>query len=223
MQKARPKEAIGFVFEGEVLIVEKKFDEAARAYAEALKRQPEPLLVLRQRALLEAAGKRNEGEAVVARWLRENPKDAVVRLYLADRDLAAKDYKAAAAGYRQIVADQPNNAVAMNNLAWTLGELKDPSALGYAEKAARLAPRSPAVADTYGWLLVESGDTKRGTEILGRASKAAPNAHEIRLHYAKALIKSGDKGAARKELEQIAQAPGESPVKAEAESLLKQL
>jgi putative PEP-CTERM system TPR-repeat lipoprotein len=223
VQKARPKEAIGFVFEGEVLLTEKKFDQAARAYAEALKRQPEPLLVLRQRAVLEAAGKRADGEALLARWMREHPKDTVVPLYLADRNLQAKDYKAAAAGYQKIVAEQPNNAVAMNNLAWTLYELKDPGAVGVAEKAARLAPRSPAVADTYGWILLETGDTKRGTEILGRAAKAAPNAHEIRLHYAKALIRSGDKAAARKELEAIAALSGESPSKAEAAELLKQL
>jgi len=223
VQKARPKEAIGYVFEGEILITEKKFDQAARAYGEAIKRQPAPLLVLRQRAVLEAAGKRQEGEALLARWMRENPKDAVVPLYLADRDLQSKDYKAAAAGYQKIVAEQPNNAVAMNNLAWSLYELKDPGAVGVAEKAARLAPGSPAVADTYGWLLLESGETKRGTEILGRASKAAPNTHEIRLHYAKALIKSGDKAAARKELEAIAALTGESAHKAEAAELLKQL
>jgi putative PEP-CTERM system TPR-repeat lipoprotein len=223
VQKARPKEAIGFLFEGEILITEKKFDQAARAYGEAIKRQPGPLLVLRQRSVLEAAGRRNEGEALLARWVRENPKDTVVPLYLADRALLAKDYKAAASGYERIVAEQPGNAVALNNLAWTLYELKDPSALGVAEKAVRFAPRNVVIADTYGWLLVESGDTKRGIEILGRASKAAPNAHEIRLHYAKALIKSGDKAGARKELEAIATLTGESPHKVEAADLLKQL
>jgi putative PEP-CTERM system TPR-repeat lipoprotein len=223
VQKARPKEAIGFVFEGEVLAADKKLDQAARAYGEAIKRQPAPMLVLRQAGLLEAAGKRAEAEAVITRWMRENPKDAAVPLYAADRHLREKDYKAAASGYRRILSEHPDNAIAMNNLAWTLGELKDAGALGYAEKAVRLAPNSPAVADTYGWLLVESGDTKRGTEVLGRASKAAPNAHEIRLHYAKALIKSGDKAAARTELEQIARAQGQSPLKAEAEALLKQL
>ena len=135
----------------------------------------------------------------------------------------AKDYKAAVAVYRKILADQPDNAAAMNNLAWALSELKDPSALAYAEKAANLAPNSPEVADTLGWILVERGDVKRGIEILSNAANAAPNVYAIRMHYAKALIKAGDTGAARRELDQIAQAPGESPLKAEAEALLKQL
>ena len=195
-----------------MLIVEKKFDEAARAYAEALKRQPSRCSCCASAPCCEAAGKRQEGEAILARWLREHPKDAVVRLYLAERDMQMKDYKAAAAGYREIVADQSEqrrrdeqsrlDARASSTIRARSATRRRPH---------RLAPRSPAVADTYGWLLVESGDTKRGTEILGRASKAAPNAHDIRLHYAKALIKSGDKGAARKELEADRPGAGREP------------
>jgi putative PEP-CTERM system TPR-repeat lipoprotein len=223
LQKARPKEAAGYVFEGEIFAAQKKFTEAANAYREALARQPAPLLALRRHVLLGAAGKRDEAEAVLARWVRDHPQDAVVRLYLADRDLRRKDYKAAERGYRELLAVAPENPIALNNLAWVLAEKKDPSALEYAEKAHRLAPNSPAIADTLGWILVERGDTKRGVELLGRAAAAAPNALEIRMHYAKALLKTGDKAGARKELEAVQQSPDPSPLKAEAEALLKQL
>jgi putative PEP-CTERM system TPR-repeat lipoprotein len=223
LQKARPKEAVGYMFEGEVLATQQKYAEAARAYGEALKRQSLPVLVARQHALLEAAGKSGEGDAVAARWLRENPKDTVVRVYLAGRDLGRKDYKAASRGYREVLAIQPDNPLILNNLAWTLSQLKDPSAVEYAEKAYNLAPASPAVADTLGWILVERGDTKRGVELLSKAAAAAPNALEIRVHYAKALAKAGDKTAAKKELESALQSAGQSPLRAEAEELLKQL
>ena len=160
---------------------------------------------------------------MLARWVRERPADGVVRLYLADRNLGRKDYKAAAKGYREVLALQPESPVALNNLAWTLSQLKDPSAVEYAEKAHKLAPNSPAVADTLGWMLVERGDTKRGLELLGQAAAAAPNSLEIRVHYAKALAKTGDKTAARKELESALQSAAESPLRTEAEALLKQL
>jgi len=224
LQKARPKDAAGYVLEGEVLVFQKKHADAARAYAEASKRQPGPLLAIRQYALLEAAGKRDEGEAVLARWVREHPQDGAVRLFLAERDLKRKDYKAAARAYRELLALQPENPVVLNNLAWTLSQLKDPSAVEYAEKAYKLAPDSPAVADTLGWILVEQGDAKRGVELLGRAAAAAPNALQIRLHYAQALIKSGNKAGARKELEHVRQAAtDDTPLKAEADRLLKEL
>jgi putative PEP-CTERM system TPR-repeat lipoprotein len=223
LQKARPAEAVGYVFEAEVLVAQKRYAEAARAYAEALKRQASPLLVTRQHFLLEVAGKRGEGDAAAARWLRENPKDTVVRLYLAERDLYRKDYKAAARRYREILALQPNNPVALNNLGWTLSQLGEPEAVEYAEKAYSLAPNNPAIADTLGWMLVERGDMKRGMELLSKAAADAPNALQIRLHYAKALLKTGDKAGARRELEQVRQAPEQSPLRVEAEELLKQL
>jgi predicted Zn-dependent protease len=122
-----------------------------------------------------------------------------------------------------VLAVQPENAVALNNLAWSLYELKDPAATGYAEKAYNLAPGNPAIQDTYGWILVNQGDAKRGIEMLGKAAAAAPNALEIRMHYAKALLKSGDKATARQELQAVASAKNESPLKAEAAELLKQL
>jgi putative PEP-CTERM system TPR-repeat lipoprotein len=223
LQKARPKEAAGYMFEGEVLAAQQKFAEAAKAYGEAVKRQPAPVLVARQHALLDAAGKRGDADALAARWLKEQSKDTVVRMYLADRDLRRKDYKAAAKGYRDLLALQPENPVILNNLAWTLSQLKDPAALEYAEKAHARAPGSPAIADTLGWILVERGDTKRGVELLAQAAAGAPNALQIRLHYAKALVQAGDKAAARKELEGALQLAGQSPLRAEMEELLKQL
>jgi len=47
-----------------------------------------------------------------------------------------------------------------------LGRAKDPQALEYAEKAYKLAPTSPNVADTLGIPLIEKGDTTRGVELL---------------------------------------------------------
>ncbi len=223
LQKVRPKEAAGYVFEGEVFASQKKFNEAARAYAEALKRQPAPVLAIRQHVLLEAAGKPGEADAAIARWAREHPTDATVRLYLADRELRRKDYQAAAKAYREVLALQPESPVVLNNLAWALSQLKDPGAVEYAEKAHKLAPNSPEIADTLGWILVERGDTKRGLELLGQAAAVAPNALAIRVHYARALAKAGDKTAAKRELESALQSAGENPLRAEAEELLKQL
>jgi len=211
------------VLEGEALVAQKKLNEAAKAYAEAFKHRPTTPVVVRLHALLVAVGKPAEGDAVAARWLKENPKDTTLRLYLGEHDLRRKDFHAAVRVYREVLAIQPANPVALNNLAWTLGRLKDPSAVGYAEKAYALAPNDAAIADTLGWMLVERGDTKRGVDLLAEAVAAAPNATEIRLHYAKALMKSGDKAGARKALEQVQDGPDPNPFRAEAEALLKQL
>ena len=223
VQQARPKEAIGFAMEGDVLESQKKPAEAAKAYAEALKRQPGPELVIKQIQLFEAAGLSAEARAVGVKWLKDNPDDSTVRFFLASTAMQNKDYKDAAQRYQDILKKQPNHFETLNNLAWILGELKDPAALSYAEKAYALAPTNAGVLDTYGWLLVTGDGGKRGIELLTDAATRAPQAVEIRMHLAKALIKSGDKAGAKRELEAAAKHSEKSPLKAEIEQLLRSL
>jgi predicted Zn-dependent protease len=57
-----------------------------------------------------------------------------------------------------------------------------------------------------------------------KAVELSPNDGEIRLHLAQALLKSGDKGGARKEVEALLQSQATGPAqRAEAEKLRKDL
>ena len=156
-------------------------------------------------------------------WIKAHPDDASLLAHLGDRDLAAKRYAEAAKRYQTALERQPDNPVLLNNLAWVANELKQPDSLKYAERAHELAPQHPAIMDTLGWMLTQRGDSERGLELLGRAAELAPNAHDIRLHFAKALIKAHRKTAARKELETLAKLDSGLAVQKEAASLLQGL
>lgn len=223
LQKKRPKEALGFVIEGDVLAAQQKWLEAAALYRVALGRSPDMLTADKAVAALKKVEGATDTQALAAKWLNENPKDFVGRMYLADRDMAQKNYKSAVPHLRVLVELQPNNAALLNDLAWAGGATGDLQAVKYAERAHRLAPTNPLVMDTYGWLLVESGDVKRGVEMLQQAASLAPAAQEIRLHLAKGLLKSGQKDGAREELETIVKATEASPFKDEAAALLTTL
>ena len=145
------------------------------------------------------------------------------RAYLAEQALRAKDLKTAVALYQTIVAQQPENVSALNNLAWAAGQLGDPKALGYAERAAKLAPDSAAVLDTLGTLLVAKGDAAKGLEYLAKARSLAPDRPDIRFNYAKALAKAGRKEEARKELTKLEDVKQDFPGKSEIPALMKQL
>jgi hypothetical protein len=132
-------------------------------------------------------------------------------------------YKAAVTHYQAVVRLQPENVIALNNLAWAAGQLGDPKALDYAQRALRIAPESPLVLDTIGVLLVSSGDTSKGLEYLTRAVALVPDRNDIRLNYAKALVKAGKKDEARKELTQLAAVSQDFSGKAEIPALLKQV
>ena len=145
------------------------------------------------------------------------------RFYVANSALINKDFITAHQYYRALIEIDPKDIVALNNLAWTAGQIKDPKALEYAEKANQLAPNEPAVMDTLATLLIEQGDTARGVELLRKASGFAPNEPALRLKLARGLIKVDQKDAAKKELEELAKLGDTFPAQAEVKKLMQGL
>ena len=72
-------------------------------------------------------------------------------------------------------------------------------------------------------MLVQQGDAVRGTQLLRMATTLAPGDPGIRLHYAKALAKIGDKAGARRELEAVAAADRAGTLRAETNKLKSEL
>lgn len=223
VQDKHPTAPLGYLLEAETYVAQKQWAPAVRIYLDAVKRFDQPQLVARTHAVMQAAGQSQQADAMAEHWIKQHPKDVVVLAYLAERDIAAKRYAAAVKRTRIALERQPDNPIFLNNLAWTMHELKQPKALEIAERAQALAPENPAIMDTLGWILSESGQSDRGLELLGRASELAPNAYGIRLHLAKALIKTGRKSAARKELEALSKLDSRLPVQREAATLLSGL
>jgi putative PEP-CTERM system TPR-repeat lipoprotein len=223
LQKEQPSKAMGYALEGEIEAAQKKSAEAVAAFKKALAHEPQPVIATRTYALLQEMGKTAEAGAMAKKWMSDHPKDTTMLLFLTQLDLQRKDVAAARAGYERALKIDPDNMVALNNLAWILSEAKDPKGLEYAEHAHRLAPFNPTVLDTLGWALAQSGQAKRGAELLRMASSLAPAQGTIRLHFAKALLESGDRAGARQELTGLAKLDKDSAVRVEAEKILGSL
>ena len=223
VQRLQPKTGAGYLMEAEILRDAKRWTDADRVLQAGLAHAPSTAVATQRYRVLFESGQKQQATAFANQWLATYPKDVAFRAYLAQGALAAKDYAEASKQYKSALNVAPDDAVVLNNLAWVSGKLKDPKAIEYAEKAYSLAPDSPAVMDTLGELLVEGGQHARGLELLRKALERAPQANDIRLDVAKALIATGDKKGARKELESLAQMGGTSPTKDEAQELLKTL
>ncbi len=223
LQKQRPERAVGFALEGDLHARQSKWPEAVTSYRAALARQPSPFVVSRLYKALEGARRPDEANAVAQRWIVDQPTDVLVRAFLAEQSMARNEHRAAVAQLRAAVDIEPDNAVLLNNLAWSLGELGDPQAIEYAARAYALAPGNAEMADTYGWVLVRLGDNARGIELLRRSLELAPGDTGKRIRLARGLLKAGEKAAARKELETLITAETPVQVRAEAENLLKGL
>jgi putative PEP-CTERM system TPR-repeat lipoprotein len=224
IQSREPKFAGAYEIEGDIHSTLKKWPEAEGAYREALKRDSRNgAFAVKLHAVMVTAGKTADADSYARKWLSDHPKDTSMRMHLAGRALGAGNGKEAFGLYQQVIAIEPNNVVALNNLGSIGGELGDSRAQEYAERAVALAPNSANVLDTLGMLLVNKGDIKKGFEHLDRARALAPDVPVLRLNYSKALIKAGRKEEARKELEALKQVTASFPGKDTIDALLKSI
>jgi predicted Zn-dependent protease len=166
------------------------------------------------------AGDKDGHIATLTTWLDQHPKDVRAQYRLALSYLALERLDAAKSAFAKVVELQPDNAVALNNLA-LLSRDEDPQkALTYAERAYELNP-DPRVMDTLGVTLLHQGETRRALKLLQDASMKRPDLATIKYHYAMALSQSGRQDEARKVLKRLADA--DFPEKAEAHALLAEL
>lgn len=223
VQTRVPKSAGGYVAEAEILFAGKKYLDAGKLFAKSAQLAGQGQLMARAYQAHAAAGQAAEGEKLLGQWLTSHADDHASRHVLAQAQLNGKRLKEAADNYRLLIRANPRDLVAYNNLAWLLGELKDPQALATSEQALKLAPKDAAVLDTYGWQLTQAGQAGRGAPYLREALKSRPNATEIRWHLAVSLEKSGDKAGAEAELARLLTSGTAFPQEAQARAMLQQL
>ncbi|UCV17298.1 XrtA/PEP-CTERM system TPR-repeat protein PrsT [Ferribacterium limneticum] len=223
VQKQRPKEAVGYVLEGDIHAFGKVWPEAIKIFRSGLKQVAAPELAIKLHESLIASENSAEADKTAGAWLKDHPKDIAFRVYLGDRASGQRNFAQAVNHYQAALELQPNNALILNNLAWASGQLKSPKALEYAEKANQLAPNQPAFMDTLAMLLADKGEPAKAVELLRKALTAAPQASAIQLNLAKVLIASGKKDEARKELEALSKLGDKYSGQGEVSLLLKSL
>ena len=223
IQKQHPKNVAGYLLEGDAYALRKSWKEAIAAYRNGIQQTGSGELAVKVFAALLDQNVPGESQKWADSWLKEHPKDNRFRLYIAEFATARKDYPTAIRHYKILLENQPENPVLMNNLAWVLGQTKDPKAIDLAEKAYKLAPDQPSIADTLGTLLIAKGDLDRGLELMRKANTLAPKEPAIKLNLAKALIKAGKNPDAKKELEELAALGENYPGNKEVQELLQGL
>jgi uncharacterized protein (TIGR03790 family) len=151
-------------------------------------------------ALLVRAGTRLEkddragGRALLAEVTNAAPKLAAAHLQLAMLDDGSGDHEAAIAGYRRVLELQPDNVVALNNLAFSLAVYKNSPAEGrpLALRAVNLSKRNPDIIDTLAWVEHLLGEEVSARTLLVEAARAAPGNADVRMHAAIVAAAIGD-------------------------------
>ena len=222
VQQQNPKMSAGFVFEGDIHIGQKQYDQATKAYEKAFALDKSGLIAVKLHQAQSLAGGVKNADTRLLQWLKEQPKDAATRAYMAQAYMTRGQDKQAIEQYQILLQGAPGNLLALNNLAWLYHRAKDPRALAMAEQAYKLEPDAAFITDTLGWILFEQGKTARAIELLQKAVSLASTNPEIGYHYAVALAKAGDRQKARKQLEAVLASGLNFPQQDEAKTLLKQ-
>lgn len=174
----------------------------ALLHAGLAKREDNPMLLAR---LAQAQAQSDRGKALktLADWLQKYPDSPEIRLTLANMLLDMKRNDEAIAAYETVLAAQPENVSAANNLAWLYQLKKDGRAVGLAEAAYKRAPGSPDITDTLAWILVLNGENARGLALLEKVAASPTAPLEMRYHLAVALKNAGRTREARRTLEAV--------------------
>ncbi|MGO1460935.1 MAG: tetratricopeptide repeat protein [Oleiphilaceae bacterium] len=115
-------------------------------------------------------------------WLNQAPQSLAAQLARAEWLMTSNQETAAASHYEKVLAQQPNNVAALNNLAWILRESNSERAIQLAKQANELAPNSAATLDTYGWILHLTGNHAEAETVIEKALTLNPDNEEIESH-----------------------------------------
>jgi len=120
--------------------------------------------------------------------------------------------------YEAALRLDPNNGVALNNLAFLLaengGDLED--ALTKAQRAKQLLPNLSEISDTLGWIYLKKNLSDNAIEIFRDLVSKQPNQSTFHYHLAMALSQKGDRSRA---LEQLKEALKYNPPKEEKDKI----
>ena len=208
--------------EGDIYASGRRPAQAIAAYDQAQRAQPSAAVALKLFRARRSAGEQSPERSLV-QWLQRTPQDAQVRSVLAAYYESAGDTGRAIQEYEKLLAANAINPAMLNNLAWALHSKGDPRALELARRAHAGAPSSGAIADTYGWILVQMGKVQEGRDVLEMALNREPENQEIIYHAAVAYSKSGQVSRARELLQSVLKSPNQFASRADAERLARAL
>ena len=105
--------------------------------------------------------------------------------------------------YEDVLALDSRAGVASNNLAWILAERGQDMdrALQLAQTAVSVAPESPEILDTLGWVYYKRNQPKQAIPYFRQCIEKSPAVAEYHYHLGLALLKSGDQPNGRASLQ----------------------
>jgi tetratricopeptide (TPR) repeat protein len=196
-------------------------DQAVAIFKKAVQEQSKvPDLYLR---LAEAQRLAGDASGALESWRKASELDPNLIGPLLNRATTLDALKRRAEArplYEQILKIQPDQTIALNNLAYLMaeegGELD--AALTLAQRAKQKAPNDPMISDTLGWIYIKKGLANSALPIFNELTAKFPAVAVFHYHLAMAHSQRGDNAQAKRALDAALKA---SPQKQELEDIKK--
>ena len=221
VQEQRPSETTGHDMEAATEVARNNRAGAVEVYRRALKKYPVWIMAVKLHTALRGAQQVDEADRLAAHWTAGHPRDVGFLAYLGDLAMVQGQYDQAERHFKAVIALQPKNAAAHNNVAMMMVKQNKPGATAYAEQALKLHPNTPGMMDTLASALAAEKQLPKALEVQKQAVALAPNDQVLHLNLAKLQLQAGDKPAALLELKALEKLGHQFPAHAEVARLLK--
>ncbi|MEE3508554.1 MULTISPECIES: tetratricopeptide repeat protein [unclassified Pseudomonas] len=201
--------------QSDILMSNGSVAEASKRLAAAREAQPDYAIQL---YLIEAETLANNNQSdrawqVLGQALKQYPDD--LNLLYTRAMLAEKrdDLSQMEKDLRAIIKREPDNAMALNALGYTLSDrtTRYAEAKALIERAHALNPEDPAVLDSLGWVNYRLGNLDEAERLLRQALERFPD-HEVAAHLGEVLWANGKQREARKVWSKALEQQPDSPI-----------
>jgi tetratricopeptide (TPR) repeat protein len=170
----------------------RQFDKAIAMLAQARTLSPkDPQIDIRLARSQQEAGKPDDAIRTLQTAVTKYPKEPAVRLSLASALERQKKFNEAEAMFREIIAEDPQNADALNSLGYMFAERGQrlDEAVSLVERALAVEPGNGAYLDSLGWAYYKQNQLDKAEEPLREAAKLLPKISVIQSHLGDLLNK----------------------------------
>ncbi len=223
ISKQKPENALSDKLAANIYIIQKKYYDALESYENAFKKKPESPSLVSIANILGKLGKVKDAISLLEKSKFIGVESLAVNFKLANLYEQVDDFDKAEVFYKKMLDVQPDNILALNNLAVLLAKKNIENAFEYAKRAYKIKPNSPAIMDTYGYILAKKGNIENAFNLLNKAAILAPVDKNIQYHLAEISYLMGKEAKAISLLKNILIADESFDSKEAAQNLLKQI
>lgn len=184
---------------GETYLAAEQFPEAEAEFREALRINDYPGTYYRLSFALEKQKRNAEAEQVLSDGVKKSPRDVNLRVmfgsFLNQHDKTTE----AEAQYDEALKLDPNNALALNNLGYSLVDrgVRLEEALKMIQRAVDASPNNGAFVDSLGWAYFKLGKLDEAEKYLTQAARLYVGSATVQEHLGDVYDRLGKKEMAR--------------------------